>query len=192
MAVKLRRSRLQTMLIPLIIGALGLALILFGVFRPLPSYLVAAKDLIPGEPLAESDLTLVELDLGPLAQNYLSELPPGFAAGDFVAAGELLPKRLLVEYQLSNQTLIRIVPSSQPAAAVIPGSLVSIWQVIEVQDVLSAEQLVPRAEVVAIVETDGLFASDMPLIELRLSRQQAQSLITAMAGDIPLFVLPTS
>lgn len=192
MAVRLQRSRLRTLALPIGIATIGLALIIFGFLRPLPTYLIAARDLAPGELVTAADVSEVELDLGPIASGYLSELPLGQATSGFVAAGELLPKRLLGDYQLPTQTLIRIVPQSPPAAAVRPGTLVSIWQVREVEEILQPERLVELAEVVAIIEPDGLFAADLPELELRMSKEQATAVITAVAGDIPLFVMPTS
>lgn len=192
MVVRLQRSRFRTLALPVAIGLMGLGLILFGLLRPLPSYLVAAKDLIPGEMITADALTLVNLDLGPLAQQYVAELPPGSATTDFVAAGELIPKRLLSGFQLPNQTMIRITPQTPPAANVQPGTLVSIWQVVELDEELIAQPLVEVAEVVKLIQPDGLFASDNPELEILLSKTQAALVIRAIAAKVPIFVLPTT
>lgn len=192
MVVRLQRSKLRTLALPVALGLAGLGLVLYGLMRPLPSYLVASKDLVPGEIITSDSVTSVNLDLGPLAQQYVTEFAPGNASSDFVAVGELIPKRLVGDFQLPSQTLIRIIPQIQPAAIVQPGTLVSIWQVIELEDELEAQPLVEVAEVVKIIEPDGLFASENPQLEVLLSKTQAALVIRAIAGDVPIFVLPTT
>ena len=56
-----------------------LGLLLVGYLRPLPSYLVAARDLLPGETLSEGDFVSVEADLGQLGTSYLVKLEPGLS-----------------------------------------------------------------------------------------------------------------
>lgn len=192
MVVRLQSSRFRTLALPVLVGVAGIALILYGLMRPLPSYLVAARDLVPGETISADSVTSVNLDLGPLAQLYLNELTPGVATSDFVAAGELIPKRLLGDSLLPSQTLMRIIPQTQPASTVQPGTLVSIWQVIELEESIEAQPLVEVAEVVKIIEPDGLFASENPQLEILLSKSQAAAVIRAIASEVPIFVMPTA
>lgn len=190
MAVRLRRSKLQVFLIPAIFAILALALIVFALNRPLPTYLVAARDLLPGQELTGSDVVAIPMDLGEAAGAYVSELPPGVAPSGFVAAGELIPARILGQPLQVNQTLLRITPELRPAETIAPGSAVSIWQVVELEDGQQAQLLVPRATVIAVAEPEGIFASDLPQVEVLVGSEQAAQLIAAVAGDIPLFLMP--
>lgn len=190
MAVRLRRSKLQVFLVPAVFAVLALALIVFALNRPLPTYLVAARDLLPGQELTGSDVVAVPMDLGEAAGAYVSELAPGFAPSSFVAAGELIPARMLGQPLQANQTLLRITPELRPAETIAPGSAVSIWQVVELEDAQQAQLLVPRAIVIAVAEPEGIFASDLPQVEVLVGAEQAAQLIAAVAGDIPLFLMP--
>jgi len=192
MVVRLRRRSLVRILVPALIGTLGLGFLLVGLFRPLPSYLVAATDLPPGLSLSSEHFTSVELDLGPIADNYVTEIRPGSMLGDFVGQGELVSKRLIEPYRSSSLTSIRIQPKSQPAGAVQPGSLAALWQVIEVEDKSQPVLLVPAAQVTAVIEPDGLFASDSSEFELLISQEQTTEVIAAIASDSPLFIVPVS
>jgi hypothetical protein len=71
-----------------------------------------------------------------------------------------------------------------------PGSWVSIWQVIEQDEKYQPELLVERAEVSAIAYGEGLFADELPEVEVILSADQATLLITALAAKFEVFVLP--
>ncbi len=192
MLVKLHRNRWRRFAFPAGLAAVGLALLLMGLLKPLPTYLVATGDLIPGQPLSPGQFMEVELELGSLAPSYAANFQPGQMLSEFVAAGELVPLRLLEPIRTGNQTLLRITPAAQPAASVRPGSSVAIWLVAEIEEQSQPTLLVPAALVVEVIEPDGLFASDVSLYELQLSKDQATAVITALATDLPLFLVPTS
>jgi hypothetical protein len=107
-----------------------------------------------------------------------------------IPAGELVPLSRVGKKLLPNQTSIRFTPSSKPAANVAPGSFVSIWQVIKVEDVYQPELLVVRAEVSALLQKERLLANDVPEIEVVLGIDQATLLMTALAAKYEVFVLP--
>jgi len=192
MVVKLGRWRIRQLAIPVGFGIVGLALVVAGILKPLPSYLVAAQDLMPGQPLASEQFIEVEMDLGAVSDGYVVSFEPGLMLSDFVAAGELVPTRLVQPVRTANQTLLRIVPAAQPAAIVQAGTMVGIWQVTEIEDISVPTMLVPAAMVVQVIEPDGLFASDVSHFEVQLSQDQATAVITAIAADLPLFMVPIS
>lgn len=165
--------------------------LLFGLNRPLPTYLVAASNLQPGVILSESDFQLVELDLGPIAANYAQSVPQGQTVTNLIRAGELLPTISLREYSPAGLTSIRFVPASNPASETIVGSHVAVWQVVELDEEATSQLLVPRSLVVAVDEAEGLFAETKPELELQLFAEQATLVMAALAADYPLFVLPT-
>ena len=167
------------------------AVLMLGLSRPLPSYLVAAGNLQPGVVLGPEDFQRVELDLGPLASDYASAISAGQTVTTLIRAGELLPISRLGQYAPSDLTSIRFIPESRPATATDVGTHVAIWQVVEVDEVSSAQLLVPRALVRAGEEPGGLFADAAPEVERRRFAEQATLVNAALAAKYPLFVLPT-
>lgn len=165
--------------------------VFFGLNRPLPTYLVATGTLLPGAVLDESDFELVELDLGPIASNYAQSVSQGQTVSNLVREGELVPTVSLREFAPSGLTSIRFMPASHPPSEISVGSHVAVWQVVEVEDVATSQLIVPRALVVAVDEAEGLFAESTPELELQLFAEQATLVMTALASDHPLFVLPT-
>jgi hypothetical protein len=73
---------------------------------------------------------------------------------------------------------------------VVAGTLVSVWQVVEVEGQFQPQQLVATAEVAAVQYGEGLFSEEIPEVELLVGREQAMLVITALAADFDVFVLP--
>jgi hypothetical protein len=165
-------------------------LLLFSLNKPLPTYLVAKRDLAPGELIQSSDFESVPIDLGPIASKYLTSISPKLQIVSQVPAGELVPLSRLGIELADNQTGVRLIPSTKPASNVKSGSWVSIWQVIEKDERYQPELLVERAQVSAIEYGEGLFADELPEVEVILGADQATLLITALAAKFEVFVLP--
>lgn len=190
MSIRIRRKVSGWMILTLIaISSSGL-LLLFSLNKPLPTYLVARRDLFPGELLQPSDFEEVPFDLGPLAPKYLTSTSPKLQIVSQVPAGELIPLSRLGIELADNQTGVRLTPSTKPASNVKPGSWVSIWQVVEKDEKYQPELLVERAEVSAIEFGEGLFANELPEVEVILGADQATLLITALAAKFEVFILP--
>ena len=173
-----------------ILSMAAAAVVVFTLNKPLPTYLVARRDLVPGELITAQDVDQLDLDLGPLAASYLTEIPDDLAVRSAVPQGELIPVSRLGAQLAQNQTAIRLLPATKPAASVMAGSLVSVWQVVEVEGEFQPQQLVALAEVAAIQYGEGLFSEEVPEIELLLGKEQAMLVITALAADYDVFVLP--
>lgn len=192
MSIRIRRRMSGWLLLTLVVvSASGLFLVL-SINKPLPSYLVAKRDLAAGETLDSSDFLEIPMDLGPVAEKYLSSVSPRLQLLSQIPAGELIPvSRLGIDFA-ENQTGVRLIPSTKPASSVKPGSWVSIWQVVEQEDKYLPQLLVERAEVSAVEYGEGLLADQLPEVEVVLSTGQATLLITALAAKYEVFVLPLS
>jgi hypothetical protein len=190
MSIRIRRRVSGWLILTLLaIFSSGLLLVL-SINKPLPTYLVAKRDLVPGELLEAADFELVPIDLGPVAVKYLTSVSPNLQLLSQIPAGELVPiSRLGIEFA-NNQTSVRLIPSIKPASNVKPGSWVSIWQVVEKDEQFLPELLVERAQVSAVDYGEGLFADQLPDVEVVLGADQARLLITALAAKFEVFVLP--
>jgi hypothetical protein len=192
MSIRIRRRISAWLILTLVVvSASGLFLVL-SINKPLPSYLVAKRDLAAGEALDSSDFLEVPMDLGPVAEKYLSSVSPRLQLLSQIPAGELIPVSRLGINFAENQTGVRLIPSTKPASSVKPGSWVSIWQVVEQEDKYLPQLLVERAEVSAVEYGEGLLADQLPEVEVVLSTGQATLLITALAAKYEVFVLPLS
>lgn len=192
MSIRIRRRISGWLILTLLVISCSGLLLFFSFNKPLPTYLVAKRDLVPGELLDSADFESVPIDLGPVAEKYLSSVSPNLQLLSQIPAGELVPiSRLGIDFS-ENQTAVRMIPSSKPSSNVKPGSWVSIWKVIEQDDQYLPVLLVERAQVSAVEYGEGLFADQLPEVEVVLGSDQATLLITALAAKYEVFVLPLS
>ena len=193
MAKRLRARPSNTVI--LIAGSF-LVLVLVGIAglnRPLPSYLIAAGNLGAGTVLTSELVRSESLDLGSIAQGYATDSDlDGQALLLPVASGELIPRRALGETLANGQTSIRVIPDLKPASQITPGSRVSIWQVVELEDGFEPQLLVASSLVSDIFLGDGLFAGELPEVELILSRGEAALVLTAITSESAIYLLPLS
>lgn len=193
MAKRLRARPSNTVI--LIAGSF-LVLVLVGIAglnRPLPSYLIAAGNLGAGTVLTSELVRSESLDLGSIAQGYATDSDlDGQALLLPVASGELIPRRALGETLANGQTSIRVIPDLKPASQITPGSRVSIWQVVELEDDFEPQLLVASSLVSDIFLGDGLFAGELPEVELILSRGEAALVLTAITSESAIYLLPLS
>lgn len=160
--------------------------------KPLPEYLVAAADIKPGSVLSEKDFVAMPLDLGEM-QNYLrvDQLPTNQSVVRVVRKGELLSAFDLTSEIDSNFTALRLVPELRPAISRV-GSFVSVWRALEGEAGFEMQLLVERAEVLAIEEGEGLFADNVPEIELRLGIEESVFVMQAISQESSIFLVPVS
>lgn len=190
MSMRIRKSISPWTVAIFILSLAALTVIVITLNKPLPTYLVAKRALVPGEQITAQDVDFLNLDLGPLEGNYLREIPADLAVRSAVPAGELIPVSRLGNQLSENQTAIRILPATKPASSVVAGTLVSVWQVVEVEGQFQPQQLVATAEVAAVQYGEGLFSEEIPEVELLVGKEQAMLVITALAADFDVFVLP--
>lgn len=193
MARRLRGRPSNTLL--LIFGS-GLVLVLLavaGLNRPLPNYLVASSNLPQGAELGSESVEELGLELGALSETYATRedaldkvlLQP-------VASGELIPIRILGPKATNGLTAIRFTPDLKPANPITIGSKVAIWQVIEIEEIFQSQLLVTSALVSDLLYGDGLFAGELPEVEVAVSDAEATLLLSALSSEAAVYLLPRS
>jgi hypothetical protein len=193
MAKRLRARPSNTLI--LVVGSFVILVLvgIAGLNRPLPSYLVASSNLASGTQLQLGLVTAEPMDLGSIADNYAT---PSEIDGSYlvlpIPAGELIPKRALGQPLGFNQTSIRIIPNLKPASQITHGSRVSIWQVVESDGTFQSQLIVPSAIVTDLIFGEGLFAAEVPEVELVLSREQATLVLQAVTSEAAIYLLPVS
>ena len=193
MAKRLRARPSNTVILVagsfLILVLVGIA----GLNRPLPTYLIASSNLGVGTVLGSELVRLESLDLGSIAESYATEADlDGQALLIPISSGELIPRRALGESLTNGQTSIRVVPDLKPASQITLGSRVSIWQVVEVEDEFEPQLLVASSLVSDILFGEGLFAGELPEVELILSRIEAAMVLRAVTSESAIYLLPLS
>lgn len=191
MAKRLRARPSNTLL--LIVGSVViLALVAFaGLNKPLPSYLIAASNLAPGMQLTAQNTKTEQLDLGSLATAYVTaEDSAGFVLLQPVVAGELIPIRLLGRGLALGETSLRFTPALKPAGQISPGSRVAIWQVVELDEGFESQLLVQSALVTDLQFGEGLFAGELPEVEILLSEAFATLVLQSLASENAIYLLP--
>ncbi len=193
MAKRLRARPSNTVI--LVAGSF-LVLVLVGIAglnRPLPTYLIASSNLGVGTVLGSELVRVESLDLGSIAESYATEADlDGQALLIPISSGELIPRRALGESLTNGQTSIRVVPDLKPASQITLGSRVSIWQVVEVEDEFEPQLLVASSLVSDILFGEGLFAGELPEVELILSRIEAAMVLRAVTSESAIYLLPLS
>ncbi len=191
-----RRLRARPSNTVILIAGSFLVLVLVGIAglnRPLPSYLIAAGNLGAGTVLTSELVRSESLDLGSIAQGYATNSDlDGQSLLLPVASGELIPRRALGQALANGKTSIRVIPDLKPASQITPGSRVSIWQVVELDDDFEPQLLVASSLVSDIFLGDGLFAGELPEVELILSRGEAALVLTAITSESAIYLLPLS
>lgn len=160
--------------------------------KPLPEYLVAKGEVPAGTSLQLDNFELVPLNLGVLSGKYLSVeyFDPELQIIDTIGAGELLPlSNLTLEIQ-KGQTAIRLVPALEVPQSVVAGSWVSIWRVVEKDDEFMTELLVPRSKVVSVIAPDGLFANNIPQVELLIETNASTLVMQSITAENDIYLLP--
>lgn len=191
MAKRLRARPSNTLL--LVVGSVLLLLLVAfaGLNRPVPSYLIAASNLGPGMALTEQNTQALRLELGSLAQSYAtSESANGLVLLQPVAAGELIPQRLLGPGFTLGQTSLRFTPSLKPAGQITPGSRVALWQAVEVDERFESQLLVRSALVTDLQYGEGLFAGELPEVEVLLTEALATLVLESIASKASIYLLP--
>lgn len=190
--VKRLRARPSNTLI-LAFGLAGLLILatFVGLNRPLPSYLVALSNLPPGIQLSESNSKVVELDLRELALLYATPSDAlGLTLQQPLAAGELVPRRVLGNADIGSRTAIRFTPNLKPANPISIGSRVAIWQVVKLNETFESQLLVGSATISDISQVEGLFAGELPEVEVLISEPEAALLIESVSSGSAIYILP--
>jgi hypothetical protein len=194
MAIRIGRRIPNWMILAITGSVVSVGLLIAGLNKPLPEYLIATESLRPGSQVELDTLSTVKLDLGPASSKYLlkSEFEIGSSVVRVVREGELLARADMTFATDPSQTAIRLVPALKPAQAVRPGARVSVWQVVETEEGPQAQRLVSSAEVLDLIYGEGLFAAERPEVEIRVSIEQSLLIMTAVSSKFDIYLLPLS
>lgn len=164
----------------------------FSLNRPLPEYLVAKGEISAGTKLSLSDFELVPLNLGLVESRYLdvNDLQADLQLIDTISPGELLPFSNVAMDIPVGQTAIRLTPALAVPQNVMPGSWVSIWRVVELEDEYSTELLVARSKVVSVIQPEGLFANNIAQVELLIDLNSSTLVMQSITAENDIYLLP--
>ena len=171
MAIHRKSSRGRLVLaIVLIAASLVSAFIFSSLANQKTSMIVSTNFLLPGHQIVESDLTRIQVSLGEVADNYVSDTSQ--IVGSFtkvrIEAHELISKSSLSSQSdaISLSSVPLSIRSADAPDGLIPGASVDIYLV---QDDTNADmQLIPElvvvgAHVLAITKSGSNFGSEVGL-----------------------------
>lgn len=171
MAIHRKSSRGRLVLaIVLIAASLVSAFIFSSLANQKTSMIVSTNFLLPGHQIIESDLTRIQVSLGEVADNYVSDTSQ--IVGTFtrlrIEAHELISKSSISSQSdsISLSSVPLSIRSADAPDGLIPGALVDIYWV---QDDTNADmQLIPElvvvgAHVLAITKSGSNFGSEVGL-----------------------------
>jgi Flp pilus assembly protein CpaB len=171
MAIHRKSSRGRLVLaIVLITASLVSAFIFSSLANQKTSMIVSTNFLLPGHQIIESDLTRVQVSLGEVADNYVSDTSQiiGSFAKVRIEARELISKSAISSQSdaISLSSVPLSIRSADAPDGLIPGASVDIYWV---QDDTNADmQLIPElvvvgAHVLAITKSGSNFGSEVGL-----------------------------
>lgn len=161
-------------------------------------FLVSAGALPAGSLVDDSMLLAVTANLGSSSNKYLrvGELPLGSYLLGPVVPGQLIIKSMLASDIIDARVPLVITSKMPLPTALRPGGSVDVWvsEKLENNNFAPPYALVLGAEVAKILETTGMFAEDVPPVELWVPTEAIGPVLDAVdAGDsISLILRPTA
>jgi len=166
---KTSRSRL-VLAIALIVASLLSAFIFSSLANQKSTMIVSTTFLLPGHQITHSDLARVQVTLGEVAQNYISE--ESEIVGTFskvrIEAHELIARTSITSQSdsISISAVPRSIRSADAPEGITPGSIVDIYWVQaetngEIQ--LIPELVIAGAHILAITKSGSNFGSEIGL-----------------------------
>jgi len=171
MAIQRKSSRSRLILAIVLIAASLISAFIFSSLANQKSNIVVSKTyLLPGHQIQESDLTTVQVFLGDLSENYVSQMAQ--IIGNFtkvrIEAHELILKNSVAAQSdsISLSSVPLNVRSSDVPDGIFPGSSIDIYWVqnetnLELQ--LSPELVIASAHVLAITKSGSNFGNEIAL-----------------------------
>lgn len=192
MELKLRRIRRELWLPIFSATALSIAVVLYSVnVLTIPkseSILIASHDLFAGELITKSDIRVVNLPLGTLANNYLRAFQGGLVLEHQVRAGEFLPKDFLTD-QVDPRIPIRLNNLQPISSSIRVGDKVDIWATKTVQGIQQEPQPVALSALVASIQTNSALAQTTSTLEIRISPSYLETLLQATDSNYKISVV---
>lgn len=159
--------------------------------KPLPEYLVARGNLLPGDRLNEGSFQPIRLDLAELGENYitLDDLEPELVVAETILSGELIPRNNLSNTPIPGFTNI-VLESSLPISELVkPGSWVQIWRTVSGPQGFTSELLVARSQVRSVHEDQSFASEKRAWVEVLVSQEQASLLLETLSAELNIYLL---
>lgn len=174
------------------IAGVGLVVSSAGATSPV---LQASRTIVQGEVVTADDLRVVEANLGPLVDDYLSpaSVREGVVAARTLDEGELVPHSALGDPEASRTTTVVIASSTGVPRDVVPGTVVELWETPEATEdglVGAPRVLVGDAIVHSLVADDSVLSGGHTGVEIVIERSAVTDVLAAIAGGAQLAIVP--
>ena len=176
-------------------SVVGVWLVVSAARETKPVY-AAATTIVPGQPIAAGDLTVVDVALGPLAGTYLTadDLEDGAVATRTIEAGELVPAASVGDRDAARTTSVVVRSAVDVPASVEAGTVVEVWSapLLERGAYDAPRVLVADATVVSVTRDDSVIGGAAAALELVIPRADVPAALAAIAGEAALSIVPTT
>jgi hypothetical protein len=162
--------------------------------KPLPEYLVAKTNLLPGERLETESFQVQRLDLSDLGAIYLTpkELGEDLVVSQFILSGALIPRNSLSLKKLHGFTTL-VLESSLPVSDLVkPGSWVQIWRTASSPLGFVGELLIARSQVQSVIQDQSFGSEQRAWVEVLVSQEQASILLESISAEDEIYLLVTT
>lgn len=187
----------------LIVGAALVILAVLGVWfviagaRQTTAVLIAARTLVPGEPVESADLRVADVWLGGLGGSYLAAgaVPEDAVATRTIPSGELIPAGALSPATSAASTVVVVDSATGVPASVAVGTPVEIWSAPRTDpDRFGAPRvLVADATVAGLPSEGGMTApSGGTTVEVVVPRSAVAEVLAASAAGDALSIVPAT
>lgn len=189
-------ARLFLGILLVVVSVAGVWMVVAAARHTVPVY-AAARTIVPGEPVADGDLRIVDVALGTVAGTYLAPdtLPPeGAVATRTVEAGELVPATAVGAASDARTTSVVVRSAVDVPASVGAGTVVEVWAapMLERGAYDTPRILVADATVVSVTRDDSMIGGGAAALELVIPRADVAATLAAMADESALSVVPTA
>ena len=193
--LRLRKPRASKRL-----NRIGLAVVLvlalgFGAVRFLglgqPVLLVAAKTIVAGDKLTAANTKLAPADLQGAESAYLAQLAPSetYAAAT-IAAGELVPKRLVSPGSVGTLVSVTLDLSGALSSMVVEGRQVDLWSAGGNNfDSPTSPRMLAAQAIVRSIRTATALSKTTTTVELAMNPEYLDAVLAAQASKQYLTVV---
>lgn len=156
----------------------------------------AADTIVPGQAIKADDVRAVDVGLGQVGAAYLApgSWEEGLVATRTIEAGELVPAEAVAEASASKTTSVVVHSHVDVPASVEAGTVVEVWEAPLGEDGDHGEPriLVADATVVSVTRDDSMMGGGAASLELVIPRADVAAMLSAMADESALSVVPTA
>lgn len=179
----------------LVIASIAGVWLLVASSRQTSPVLQATRTVLPGETISSAELRVVDVGLGPVADEYLTpqSLDPGTVAVRTLSAGEIVPLTAVGDADDVGSTSVVIASTAIPAE-VKAGTAVELWHAPPVDDGRAFEKpriLVADAVVADVAEEAGMLAGGRTDVEVIVDRADVGDVLAAITGGDAISLVPS-